>query len=114
MDTAIITALISAAVTLIGCIVNNYAQQRKHDEDQDRRMTDLSHSQEMQVLEVKDAVTQQIAVLVVKVDELAEKVEKHNHVIERTYKLERDIEVQGEKISVANHRISDLEKRGVS
>lgn len=38
------------------------------------------------------------------------KVEKHNTVIERTYKLEEAQAVMQEQIKVANHRIGDLEK----
>ena len=44
MDTAIITALISAVVTLVGCIINNSAQQRKNDIEQDKRMTEITHA----------------------------------------------------------------------
>ena len=44
-----------------------------------------------------------------KIDELAKKVEKHNNVIERVYRLEQDEAVIMEKIAVANHRIQDLE-----
>lgn len=45
-----------------------------------------------------------------RIEQLEKKVDKHNNVIERTYQLELRTEVQEEKISVANHRISDLEK----
>lgn len=38
------------------------------------------------------------------------KVEKHNQVIERVYKLEKLDAVIEEEIKVANHRISDLEQ----
>jgi len=34
---------------------------------------------------------------------------KHNSIIERTYKNEKDIEVLKEQIKVENHRIDDLE-----
>lgn len=44
-----------------------------------------------------------------RVEQLEKKVEKHNSLIERTYKLEQEMEIQKEKISEANHRISDLE-----
>ena len=43
---------------------------------------------------------------------LEEKVDKHNNVIDRTYKLEELTALQEEKIKVANHRIDDLEKVG--
>lgn len=38
------------------------------------------------------------------------KLDKHNHVVERVYKLEQDQAVIMEKQSVANHRIHDLEE----
>ena len=43
--------------------------------------------------------------------ELEKKVDKHNTVIERTYKVESRLDVIDEEIKVANHRISDLEER---
>ena len=43
--------------------------------------------------------------------ELEKKQDKHNQVIERTFKLEELTAVQEEKIKVANHRIDDLERR---
>ena len=44
-----------------------------------------------------------------RIEQLEKKVEKHNNVIERVYKLEQQNAVQDEEIKVANHRISDLE-----
>ena len=44
-----------------------------------------------------------------RIEQLEKKVEKHNQVIDRVYKLERAEEVEEEKIKVINHRISDLE-----
>ena len=37
------------------------------------------------------------------------KLDKHNNVVERVYKLEKDQAVLDEKQEVANHRIKDLE-----
>ena len=45
-----------------------------------------------------------------RLEQLEKKVEKHNSVIERTYKLEQKQEVEEEKIKVINHRIDDLEE----
>lgn len=44
------------------------------------------------------------ALIAYRLEQLEEKVNKHNQVVERTFKLE-------EKISVANHRIDDLERK---
>lgn len=45
-----------------------------------------------------------------RIEQLEKKVDKHNTVIERTYRLEETQAVIQEQIKVANHRISDLEK----
>jgi hypothetical protein len=45
-----------------------------------------------------------------RIQQLEEKVEKHNKVIERVYNLEKHDAVMDEEIKVANHRIDDLEK----
>lgn len=44
-----------------------------------------------------------------KLNELTKKVEKHNNLVERMYCTEKKVGILNEKISVANHRISDLE-----
>lgn len=46
-----------------------------------------------------------------RLEQLEDKVNKHNSLIERTYKLEELTAVQDEQIRVANHRIQDLEAR---
>lgn len=43
------------------------------------------------------------ALVMYRLEKLEEKVDKHNQVVERTYRLE-------EQMKVANHRIADLEK----
>ena len=45
-----------------------------------------------------------------RLEQLERKVEVHNGVIDRVYKLEERTELQEEKIKVANHRIEDLEQ----
>lgn len=45
-----------------------------------------------------------------RIQQLEKKVEKHNTVIERTYKLEETQAVIQEQIKMANHRIADLEE----
>ena len=76
----IISACISAGVTLLVCMINNHGQQEKTR-----------------------------ALLEYKLEELTKRVDKHNNVIERTYRLEKTMELHEEKIKVANHRIDDLE-----
>ena len=78
----IISACISAGVTLIVCMVNNHGQQEKTR-----------------------------ALMEYKLDELTKRVDKHNNTIERTYRLEEQMRIQEEKMKVANHRIEDLERK---
>ena len=80
MTETVVTALITGGVTLLVCLLTNHYQQSRV-----------------------------MAILQVKLEELARQVDKHNSVIERTYRLEESVE---EKIKVANHRIDDLERGG--
>lgn len=50
------------------------------------------------------------ALIAYRLEQLEGKVQAHNNLIERTYHLEEQVMLQGEKIKVANHRIDDLEK----
>ena len=45
-----------------------------------------------------------------RLQKLEEKVDKHNQVIDRVYRLEQHDAVLDEEIKVANHRIADLER----
>ena len=49
------------------------------------------------------------ALVTYRLQQLEEKVNKHNNLVERMYSLEERQAVMDEQIAVANHRISDLE-----
>lgn len=80
--TAILAAGISALAAIVVCVISNHYQNENTRNLLEYRLTQLE-----------------------------KKVDKHNNIVERTYKLERHNEVQDEKIKEANHRIEDLEKR---
>ena len=46
-----------------------------------------------------------------RIEQLEQQVSKHNHLVERTYKLEERTELQEEKIKAANYRIEGLERK---
>ena len=46
--------------------------------------------------------------MIYRLEQLEKKVEAHNNLIDRTYKLEEMAKLQEEQIKVANHRIDDL------
>ena len=86
----IISALIGALAAIIVCEIQANTQHQKQQAQFDKA----------------------ISLIEVKIDALAAKVEKHNQLVERTYKLEEGMTVHEEKIRVVNHRIEDLEKGG--
>lgn len=94
-----IEALISSGVTLIVCMLNNYFQQRSQ-----QKKIDVQQQQ------MRDANKETVDMIDYKLSELTKRVDKHNNVVERTYKLEQAVAVTDEQIKVANHRINDLEK----
>lgn len=77
----LIGIFISSGVTLAVCIINNHYQANAT-----RTLMEY------------------------KLEQLTNRVDKHNEVIERTYNLEREVALIDEKIDVANHRIADLER----
>lgn len=52
-----------------------------------------------------------MAIIQTEIKHLTEEVKKHNNFAQRIPELEGEVKLLGEKISVANHRISDLEKK---
>lgn len=72
----IISACISAGVTLIVCMINNHGQQEKTR-----------------------------ALMEYKLDELTKRVEKHNSVVERTYILEEKMKVANHRIDDLERKV---------
>ena len=70
MDAAILVSIITGALSLAGVIITNVSSNRK-----------IEHQ-----LEVSMAITN------TKLEDLTKQVEKHNMVIERTFKLEQAVE----------------------
>ncbi len=79
---SIIVGLISAGASLLVCLLNNHYQ---------RLETERKH-------------TETITLITYRLDELSERVEKHNQVAERTLVLE-------EKAKSYSRRLDDLERR---
>lgn len=51
------------------------------------------------------------AIVKVKLEEIEKRVDKHNQVVERTYKLERDLATYWTKYDELTNRVSRLENR---
>lgn len=85
----IISAIISAGAAIVVCLI----------------------TQNRQAMRLEAQLDKQTALLEQRLGTLSDRVEKHNNVIERTYKLEELTALQEEMIKVANHRIDDLENK---
>ena len=109
MEVSIITALISALVTLLVCLINNYVTMNKAAADRKAHDEELQKKYDRNAQETQAMFSQALAIMEVKMDALSKSVDKFYEVIERVYKLERDREVFAEQIKVVNHRLSDLE-----
>ncbi len=73
-------AIIVAALGLVGTLVGSYLANRKS-----------------------------TALIAYRLEQLEQKVSKHNQLVERTYALEESVALMDERVRVANHRIADLE-----
>ena len=99
MSEGVIAALITGAVSLIGIIVTVVLSNRSLMDkmDKDNAIAD-------------ERIRGEIAVIKNDVQQLRGDVQKHNSIVERTYKLEQESAVHTEQLKVVNHRIEDLEK----
>ena len=130
MPTEIITALIAGAVTLLTSIGTWHFSAKKDREKQredikaelikyhEKNKEEIKEIREKDLREIRDDVSsmganlqQKIAIVEIElgharndITTLSTRVERHNGVVERTSVLE-------EKVSVANHRIDDLEHK---
>lgn len=88
MNPTILASLISALSAIVVCMINNHFQNQK----------------------VQKAHNDNIVLISYRLEQLEQKVDKHNNLIERTYELERKTSVLEEKSKICNNRLSDLER----
>lgn len=84
MNDVIVVALIGAAASIAGSVIS-------------------------MVVSKKQAM-EQANLTLYRIDQLERKVQQHNNLIERTYRLEEAAHVYDEKVKVINHRIEDIER----
>lgn len=83
----IITAVITGAVAIVVCMLNNRYQLKE---------TEKKHNET-------------VSLVTYKLEQLTKKVEEHNKVVDRMYVAEKRLDVIEERNKVINHRIDDLE-----
>jgi len=97
MSEAIIVALITGGLSLVGIIITSVKSNQQLFAKLDKQY-ELSDAKLDAKLEKHQAVTD------TKIEELTRKVERHNNMIERTYQLEG-------RMNEAEHDIKDLKGR---
>ena len=124
MSEAGVIALVTAVLTFAASVYS--AAKVSHDnrdktiravEDAIRSVKEDSKAQDQEIhaeiLLFKQETTGALDLIRKDITVLSDRVERHNGVIERVFKLEKDRDVMDEKMKVANHRIDDLEKARV-
>ena len=94
METAItlLSIIIPSVLTLLGCMINNNMQRAKE-----------QHSIEMSIQAVNANYDKSTALIQSHIEELSERVNKHNNLIERMYKCE-------DRLNIVEHDIADIRK----
>lgn len=137
MPTEIWCALIAGVVTLATTLLTlQFSLKKDRDKQRDdikaelikyheKNREEIQEIRDKDLRELRDDVSamganlqQKIAIIELElghtrndITTLSTRVEKHNNVIERVFKLEETDKLLEEKISVANHRILDLEQK---
>jgi len=96
MDTAVtlLTVIIPSVLTLLGCMINNNVQREKE-----------RHSIEMSIASVNANYDKSTALIQAQINELSDRVNKHNNLIERMYKCE-------DRLNIMEHDIQDMRDDG--
>lgn len=86
----IMSIIVPSAITLIGCMINNNVQRTKE-----------QHAIEIQIMEVNSNYDKSTALIKKEIQDLSERVNKHNNLIERMYKCE-------DRLNLVEHDIQDI------
>lgn len=84
------TVIIPSVLTLIGCMINNNVQRAKE-----------QHQIEMSIQAVNANYDKSTALIQSHIEELSERVNKHNNLIERMYKCE-------DRLNLVEHDIKEI------
>ena len=86
----VLSALIGAAGAIVVCVIQARATAQKQQAQFDKALSLIEY----------------------KIDELSARVEKHNKLVERTYRLEEAASLQEEKIKIVNQRLDEIGRKG--
>ena len=117
MSTEVITAIISAATTLIVSIgtwqISNRDSRRRQEEAMRRMLEEHKEDTRKRIGELKDEITrfdsqvqERLAVLELSMKTLSERVNHHNDLVDRMYKVEKRTDIQDEQIANLKERLA--------
>lgn len=86
----IVSALIGAVVAIVTCLINNNVQRTKE-----------QHAIEMKIAEINANYDKSTALIKKEIQDLSERVNKHNNLIERMYRCE-------DRLNIVEHDIADI------
>lgn len=86
----LMSIIVPSAITLIGCMINNNLQRAKE-----------QHAIEMKIAEINANYDKSTALIKQEIQDLSERVNKHNNLIERMYKCE-------DRLNIMEHEIKDI------
>lgn len=112
---SILNTLISSAISLIVAFGTWHVSMKKESEKQTDEVKNLLaqhrdeylsgiHNVQDDISQVQSNVQSQVGVIEVKIENLSKSVDKHNTVLERTFKIE-------EQIKSIDHRLGNLEDK---
>lgn len=130
MSSEIVCALISGVVTLLVSFGTwNVSMKKDRDELKDqlrqtlteyyeKNRSEIRNIRENDLQEIRNDLTsmgstlrEEIAVIKVNITTLSDRVDKHNNVIDRTYKLEQASALHEEQLKNMDHRVNNLEDK---
>ncbi len=111
---SIIVALITGAMSIIGIVITVKAsskQQRgQRQEDLAKQQSEIAAKLDSQSAEIRGELAQYRAATDAKIDALKDEVEKHNGVVERTYRLEEQNKTLFQRYSEVHDATQDIAK----
>lgn len=103
LDPNVVIALVTGFCGLFGGLLVAIVYSKSNE-----RMAEMKEKSQREFMEKRDQAQQEL--IVYKIDQLQRSQEKHNKIIERTYKLETDVQVLAERCDDIIDRVEKLEK----
>lgn len=112
---SIVVAIITSGMTLIGVVITVMSSSKKQrverQEDLAKQQAENKAEYEKQFVAIRGDIAKDREVTNAKIDALKSEVEKHNGVVERTFKLEEQNKTLFENYKAMHDEISDASSR---